>query len=228
MKCSEQTLPSCCCRWLQLANLDVYSLPDSFAVVIVDLGQTHTTSVNSSLALTSLPSNDYTVAVRQTTNRSTANRVYNASAYAASVNSTSKSVSDLYSLSIHLSRASSSHITSSESEVTTPIMAIPTSTITPGTHLEQQSPLNISTRPVSSGNTSTANHPQNPLAASGKTSRANGRYTLNKCLISEIREIKKHNDQITVNHVNRSVDNHYGQLVMCRAGLGSKARAWLS
>jgi E3 ubiquitin-protein ligase NEDD4 len=79
-------------------------------------------------------------------------------AYTASVNSAS--VSELYSPSISLSRTLSSHTTSSE--VTTPIVAIPT-TIILRTDLEQQQSLpNILTRPVSSGGTSTADHPQNP------------------------------------------------------------------
>ena len=84
--------------------------------------------------------------------------VNNASVYAASVNS--GSVSELYSPSISLSHALSSLTTSSE--VTTPIMSVPT-TIVPGTHLEQQqSPPNIPTHPVSSGGTSTTDHPRTP------------------------------------------------------------------
>jgi hypothetical protein len=91
-------------------------------------------------------------------NFSVDNSVDNASVYTASVNSAS--VSELYSPSISLSHALSSHTTSSE--VTTPITTIPT-TIIPGTHLEQQHSLpNIPTRPVSSGGTSTADHPLNP------------------------------------------------------------------
>jgi E3 ubiquitin-protein ligase NEDD4 len=83
--------------------------------------------------------------------------VDNASVYTASVNGAS--VSELYSPSISLSRTLSSHTTSSE--VTIPIMAIPTTI--PRTHLEQQQSLpNIPTRPVSSGGTSTADRPQNP------------------------------------------------------------------
>jgi E3 ubiquitin-protein ligase NEDD4 len=84
--------------------------------------------------------------------------VNNSSVYTASVNSTS--VSELHSPSISLSRTLSLHTTSAE--VTTPIIAIPT-TIIPGTDLEQRQSLpNILTPPVSSGDTSTADHPQNP------------------------------------------------------------------
>ncbi|KAN0115918.1 HECT domain containing protein, partial [Russula decolorans] len=76
----------------------------------------------------------------------------------SSLNSTS--VSELHSPSISLSRTLSLHTTSAE--VTTPIIAIPT-TIIPGTDLEQRQSLpNILTPPVSSGDTSTADHPQNP------------------------------------------------------------------
>ncbi|KAI0274422.1 hypothetical protein BGY98DRAFT_1188559 [Russula aff. rugulosa BPL654] len=78
--------------------------------------------------------------------------VNNASVYAASV-------SELYGPSIRLSRTPGSHTTSSE--VATPIMAMPTTTI-PGTRLEQQQSLpNTPTHPVSSGGTSIADHPQN-------------------------------------------------------------------
>jgi E3 ubiquitin-protein ligase NEDD4 len=84
--------------------------------------------------------------------------VNNTSVYTASINSTS--MSELYSPSISPSRTLSCHTTSSG--VTTPIMAIPT-TIIPETHLEQQQSLpNIPTRPVSSGGTSIADHPQDP------------------------------------------------------------------
>jgi WW domain len=88
--------------------------------------------------------------------------VDNASVHTASVNSAS--VSELHSPSISLSRTLSSHTTSSEVTIPnqSPIIAIPT-TIIPRTHLEQQQSLpNIPTRPVSSGGTSTADHPQNP------------------------------------------------------------------
>jgi E3 ubiquitin-protein ligase NEDD4 len=130
---------------------------------------TSTTSsrpTDTSLALTSLPSydssrsvNNYSVNNYSVNNVSVNNySVNNASVYTASVNSAS--VSELYNPSISLSRTLSSHTTSSE--VTTSIMAIPT-TIIPGTDLERQQSLpNTQTRPVSSGDTSTADHPQNP------------------------------------------------------------------
>ena len=85
--------------------------------------------------------------------------VNNSPVYNASVNGTS--VSELHSLSISPSRAPSSHTTS---KVTTPIMALTTTTMS-GTHLEQQESLfSAPTRLVSSGSTSTlaADHPQNP------------------------------------------------------------------
>jgi E3 ubiquitin-protein ligase NEDD4 len=130
----------------------------------------------SSLALTSLPSNDSSRSVNNASvnndsvdnysidndsinnysiNNDSINNdsVNNASVYTASVNGAS--VSEVYSPSISLSRTLSSHTTSSE--VTTPIMAIPR------THLEQQQSLpNFPTRPVSSGGTSTADRPLNP------------------------------------------------------------------
>ena len=102
--------------------------------------------------------NNYSVNNYSVNNYSVNNySVNNASVYTASVNSAS--VSEIYTPSISLSRTLSSHTTSSE--VTTPIIAIPTSTI-PGTTLEQQQSLpKITTRHVSSGGTSTADHPQN-------------------------------------------------------------------
>jgi hypothetical protein len=96
---------------------------------------------DSSLAPTSLPSNDSSRSVNNASvnndsaNNDSANNysVNNASVYTGSVNSAS--VSELYSPSISLS----------------------------GTHLEQQRSLpNIPTRPVGSGGTSTADHPHNP------------------------------------------------------------------
>ncbi len=83
---------------------------------------------DSSLAPTSLPSNDSSHSVDNAP-------VNNDSVYTASVNSSS--VSELYSSSISLSRTLSSHTTSSE--VTTQIVAI-SSTITPGTHRPQNPP----------------------------------------------------------------------------------------
>ena len=106
----------------------------------------------SSLALTLLPSYDSNHSVNNYS-------VNNASVYTASVNGAS--VSELHSSSISLSRTLSSHTTSESAEVTTPIMAVPT-TIIPGTDLEQQQSLpNISTRTASSDGTSTVDHPQN-------------------------------------------------------------------
>ena len=83
--------------------------------------------------------------------------VNNASVYSSSVNSTS--VSELYSPSFSLSRTLRTHNTSSEG--ITAIVAIHTTI--PRSHIEQQHSLpNILTRPVSSGGTSTTDHPQNP------------------------------------------------------------------
>ena len=110
----------------------------------------------SSLALTSLPSNDSSRSVNGASVDNDSvydDSVNNASVYTASVNSAS--VSELHSPSTSLSRILSSHTTFAE--VTTPIRAIPT-TIIPRTNLEQQQSLPIIlTRPVSSG-TSTADH----------------------------------------------------------------------
>ena len=128
---------------------------------------------DSSLTLTSLASNDssrlvdnasvddYSVDNYSVNNYSVNNSsVNNASVYRDTASVNCASVSELYGPSISLSRSLSSHTTSSE--VTTPIMAIPT-TIIPRTHPEQQQSLpKTSTRPVSSGGTSTAGHPQNP------------------------------------------------------------------
>jgi hypothetical protein len=113
--------------------------------------------------------NNYSVDSYSVNNRSVNNNysVHTASVYTASVNRAP--VPELHSPSISLSRALSSHATP---EVTNPIMAIPT-TVIPETHLEQQQSLpNIPTRPVSSGGTSTADHPQNPsrLSAPGTVS----------------------------------------------------------
>jgi E3 ubiquitin-protein ligase NEDD4 len=123
---------------------------------------TSSRTTDSSLAQTTLPSNDSS---RSVNNDSVNNdSVNNASVYTASANSAS--VSELNISSIGLSRTLSSRSTSSEVTVTTPIVAIPT-TIIPGTHLEQQQSLpNILTHPVSSGGTSTADHPENPARPS--------------------------------------------------------------
>jgi E3 ubiquitin-protein ligase NEDD4 len=139
------------------------------------------TSVNNA-SVNNYSVNNYSVNNYSINNDSVNNySVNNASVYTASVNSAS--VSELYSPSISLSRTLSSH--STPSEVTTPIMAIPT-TIIPGAHLEQQQSLpNIPTRPVSSGGTSIADHPQNPprpstpgIVSSGQPV-TNAQYNLN-------------------------------------------------
>ena len=134
---------------------------------------TRSRPTDSSLALTSLLSNDFTHSIDKASvdnysvNNYSVNNysadnysannysVNNASVYTASVNCAS--VSELHISSISLPRSLSSHNPSSE--VATPIMAIPT-TIIPRTHLEQQnSPPNTTpTRPVSSGGASTADH----------------------------------------------------------------------
>ena len=136
---------------------------------------------DSSLALTSLPSNlPSNDCGRSVYNESIYNEpvynesVYNESVYHASVNNESAyrasvdnapvyaasvksdSVSELYSPSID---TQNSPTTSSE---VTLVITIPT-TFIPGTHLEQQQSLsNIPTRPVPPGGTSTADHPQDP------------------------------------------------------------------
>ena len=129
---------------------------------------------DSSLALTSLPSNDYRHSVN---NESICNEsvyhasvnsesIYNESAYHASFDNASvtNASMDLYGLSIN---TQNSHTPSSE---VPPIIALPT-TLIPGAHVEQQQSLpNIPTRPVTPGGTSTDAHPQNPQrsAAPGK------------------------------------------------------------
>ena len=156
----------------------------------VTTSATSSRPTDSSLALTSLPSNDCGRSVDNESidNESLCNEsvdnesLYNESLYPASVDNSSVYNESLYPAAVDNasnytasvngdsvseprspsspSRTRSSHSTSSE--VTTPIMVIPT-TIIPGTRLEQQQSLpNISPRPVSSGGTSTADHPQNP------------------------------------------------------------------
>jgi len=94
----------------------------------------------SSLALTAHPSNDSSLSVNNNT---------------LGAGGTSSS----------LSRPPSSHATASET--TTPVMTMPTPVI-PGNqdHEQQQPQPNIATRPVSSGATSAAVHPQNPMRPS--------------------------------------------------------------
>jgi E3 ubiquitin-protein ligase NEDD4 len=129
-------------------SVDYYSADD----YSVDNYSVNNYSVNN-YSVNNYSVNNYSVNNYSVNNYS----VNNASVYTASVNSAS--VSEIYTPSISLSRTLSSHTTSSE--VTTPIMAIPTSTI-PGTPLERQQSLpNITTRHVSSGGTSTTDHPHN-------------------------------------------------------------------
>ena len=93
----------------------------------------------SSLAMTAHPSDDSSLSVNNTSG--------------AAGTSTS------------LSRTSSSHATTSE--IATPVMTMPTPVIPGNQDLEQQQPQpNIATRPVSSGGTSPAVHPQNPTRPS--------------------------------------------------------------
>ena len=131
-----------------------------------------------SSALASRPSNDYCRSVNNESisNESTYNEsiynesvcnesiynesVYNGSVYPASVNNTSvytgsvkRSSVELYSPSIN---NQNSHTISPEAA---PIMAISTTSAPLG---QQQSLPNIPTLPVTSGGTSTADHPQNP------------------------------------------------------------------
>ena len=94
----------------------------------------------SSLALTAPPSNDSSLSV-------------NASASGAA------------GTSAGLSPTPSSHATASET--TTPVMTMPTPVIPGNQDLEPRQPQpNIATRPVSSGGTSAAVHPQNPTRPS--------------------------------------------------------------
>jgi E3 ubiquitin-protein ligase NEDD4 len=172
--------------------------------------------------------------------------VNNASVYTASVNSTS--VSELYSPSISLSRTLRTHNTSSEG--TTPIIAIPT-TIMPRIDLEQQQPLpNILTRPVSSGGTSTADHPQNPPrpSAPGIVSPeqpiTNSQYYLNanEDLYGPLPEgwergIDRHGRTYYIDHSTRStawnrpspnqaVDHQAQEGEITTTGLGSLPAGW--
>ena len=117
---------------------------------------------DTSLALTSLPSNDYRRSVNNESiyNESIYNEsiyndngsVYNTSVYTGSVKSASV---ELYSPPIN---TQNSHTISPEA---TPIMTI-SNTLIPGAHLEQQQSLlpNIPSRPVTPGGTSTADHPR--------------------------------------------------------------------
>ena len=95
-------------------------------------------------------------------NYSTNNYNYSANNYSANNYSVDNYSINNYSLNNASVYTASVNSASTSSEVTTPIMAIST-TILPGTDLEQQQSLpNILTCPVSFGGTSTTNHPQNP------------------------------------------------------------------